>query len=380
LVGIPYCVRGFINAGAGTSSTLQVGDNGAAAGSTPISQGMAEFAYTVPASGSQTVGFFDNAAIGELAGNYFDAKWSSLSRCAQVDNGANLLLNSDTYGAGTVWAANAATSNIGGINAPDNSGPAFYLAETTANDGHFVKQDVTVTSAAADYSLTVYVKAQNRSWAFLQLVEGTAGTPASAYFDLNSIALGTVTNGTNWSGARTTIQDAGAGWRKITITGRKTNAATLVTPLLSAATGNGVASYIGVTSPVALLYWRATLANSAVPTRPIRTTTSAAAAISQTGSALFIKGLPASTQGLLLENDSVEINGELKSVTSALDSDASGIGYLQFAPALVRSPADNDGVIINKPMGKFILAADASWDNQYGVYADINITLEAINE
>jgi len=100
---------------------------------------------------------------------------------------------------------------------------------------------------------------------------------------------------------------------------------------------------------------------------------------SQTGNALIIDGLPTSTAGLLLRGDSFEINGELKKLTASLNSDSSGNGYLQFGPALVRTPADNDPVILQKPLCKFLLS-EARWSNRFGVYADLDITLDQVYE
>lgn len=99
-----------------------------------------------------------------------------------------------------------------------------------------------------------------------------------------------------------------------------------------------------------------------------------------TGNACNVKGLPSSTSGLLLADDLIEINGELKACTAALNSDANGKGYLQFAPAFFRSPIVNDAVMIGQPIGKFILNDDVQWDNLYGVYANLTLNIAAINE
>jgi hypothetical protein len=46
---------------------------------------------------------------------------------------------------------------------------------------------------------------------------------------------------------------------------------------------------------------------------------------------------------------------EFKRVTAPLDSDAAGLGYLQFEPVLRASPADNAAVIIRKPLCRMML-------------------------
>jgi hypothetical protein len=99
-----------------------------------------------------------------------------------------------------------------------------------------------------------------------------------------------------------------------------------------------------------------------------------------TGNAMGVGCLPTSTAGLLLSGDMVEINGELKIVNAALNSDGLGNGWLQFNPALFRTPNSGDPVIVGTPMGKFIINGNPSWTNQYGVYADLELTMDAINE
>lgn len=100
---------------------------------------------------------------------------------------------------------------------------------------------------------------------------------------------------------------------------------------------------------------------------------------SQTGNALNVDALPVSTAGLLLKDDPFEINGELKFCSTSLNSDSSGSGYLQFYPALVRSPSDNDPIIVNIPMGKF-LASNYTETSKYGLQLDIAYELEHIYE
>jgi hypothetical protein len=77
----------------------------------------------------------------------------------------------------------------------------------------------------------------------------------------------------------------------------------------------------------------------------------------------------------LRSGDWFEINGELKQCTTSLDSDAAGLGYLQFTPGIATSPADNDPVIINCPMGRFMLGADPDITENFGAYTDVSLDL-----
>ena len=100
---------------------------------------------------------------------------------------------------------------------------------------------------------------------------------------------------------------------------------------------------------------------------------------SQTGDALNVDGLPASTDGLLLPGDWISVGNEIKMVTAMLGSNSAGEGYLQFTPPLVRSPLDNDPVVITDPMGKF-LASNFKILNKFSTTAEVSYDLEHIYE
>lgn len=97
---------------------------------------------------------------------------------------------------------------------------------------------------------------------------------------------------------------------------------------------------------------------------------------SQSGSALNVKGAPNSTNGLLLPGDWCEVNKEMKRITAPFNSDSSGHGYLQFTPPLRNSPADGDPIILNKPMGRFILkTSENGWSTAPGYFATSSVDL-----
>ena len=55
-----------------------------------------------------------------------------------------------------------------------------------------------------------------------------------------------------------------------------------------------------------------------------------------------------------------KIGKQLFMITSPLDSDAAGLGYLQVSPNIRTPFADNEPVIFHKPMGRFMLASDSA--------------------
>jgi hypothetical protein len=113
----------------------------------------------------------------------------------------------------------------------------------------------------------------------------------------------------------------------------------------------------------------------------VQTTTTATSGTAQTGNGLHIKGLPASTNGLLLPNDEFEIitalGSELKITQAALNSDAAGLGYLQFGPPIRGVLADNAPVIVHEPMGYFMFAGDAvGWDHDPAIITTASAEFE----
>jgi hypothetical protein len=197
------------------------------------------------------------------------------------------------------------------------------------------------------------------------------------WVNLSTGALGTVQNGANWANARATVVNMGNGWYRVSLVARKTNAATSVVALIFSATADASAAYAGSAATVATLMWRASMTLSNVPALSTQTTSAAVAASTPSGSALSVKGLPVSTAGLLLAGDWVEIDGQLKMVTASLDSDAAGLGYLQFSPPLARAIADSTPIIVHKPMGRFILSGDsAGWSNEPGPFSSASLELE----
>lgn len=369
--------RGSFNSTAVTAGSTQGGNE---YGSTIYSElGMMRRAFA-PSGTSAYIGIEEMLSSGVIAGDYFTTPYLSLSRCPLVDNGTNALLRSDAFST-SPWASTRVTvsSDNGSTVAPDGTSTADSIVEdSSASTSHFVAQDMTVSASIGDYCFTVALKAGARSWALVRLIENTGSTALSCYFNLSTGALGTASTGANWSNERAFTTAMGNGWYSCTIVGFKNTAATSVSAVIFLATGDGGASYTG--NGTSNIYaWRATFAQSSVPTRLIQTTSAASTGTSQTGNALHIIGLPESTNGLLLPEDFFEINGELKQCTAALNSDAAGLGYLQFEPGLIRSPADNDPIIITDPMGKF-LVSNLKVDNEFGTQAIVTYDLEHIYE
>jgi hypothetical protein len=333
----------------------------------------------VPNVTSDALAIQDQESSGLMAGDYLTIPFASYSRCALVDNGSNQLTRSDQID-DAAWTKTALTVVANNNTAPDGTVTGDALQETVANSNHQIAQSFTVTSAAQDICWCIAWAPGSRSWMNMVMTEATGSTSIQAYFNATTGVTGsTPAAGANWSNLRRFIVDIGNGWKYICIVARKTNAATTIQCRAHVASADGTDSYVGTAAVTAAVAWRATAALSSVPVRLMQTTSAAVAATVQVGSALYLKGLPASTNGLLEIGDWTEVAGQLKQTTARLNSDAAGLGYLQFRPALGDSPADNDPVTVYQPFGRFMYSGgQKELTNMFGVYGDIEMDLEEV--
>lgn len=379
-VDAPYALRimvskvnGVVNAGASVSGAIEPGVPDA--GAIPAMRRASGIA--IATSGAV---FADN--IGNLisrAGDYYDVGWTSLAQCALVDNGPNLLLNSDVItNATTGWSGTAVgstQSNPSATIAPDGSATATNFSEDGTTGAHRISQNVTVAAAAADFSFSIFGNNANRVWCSLAVQENTGSTVAFVWFNISTGAVGTQTPGANVTILSSQVVNYGGGWKRLIINVRKTNAATSLTCIYFAASANGTVSYTGG-SFVATVIWRAQLAQSSVAVAPVSTTSAAQPGTLQTGILLNLKGLPASSQGLLLPGDFLECNSQLNQVAANLDSDAAGIGTAILVRPPRNSPADNTPFIVNTPMGKFMVSSNSTgWNEGPGRISDASLEL-----
>jgi len=119
----------------------------------------------------------------------------------------NLQLNSEQFDNAT-WAKVNTVVTANQIVSPDGNVNADKLDETTANSIHQIEGSRTVTVAA--YTMSVFAKKGERN--FVRLYEDTTGN--SAYFNLNTGAIGTVSGPT----ATAKIENYGNGWYRCSLT------------------------------------------------------------------------------------------------------------------------------------------------------------------
>jgi len=386
----PHVVRGFIdlpavdaqnNVGAYTAGTYADGTpNYAAFGNGLFSQ------LVTPLSAAGANWFpavWDGNGTSIQQWTRFYLRYASCALCLQVDNATNLLLKSEQLNDTGSWTrAQLNTVTADQAQAPlynaTNSGDKI-IEDASVTTPHYLYQTVTVSSAAADYSYSVFLKAGTRTFAYIQIIENTGSTSVYTYVNLSTGALNNNATGANWSNLRMFTEDYGYGWYRFTIIAKKTNAATSLTPLIGLASAVNTGTYTGDNASY-IYAWGASLAQSSVPVRYAATTTTALdGTTTQPGPTLYVKGGPASIVPTLKAGDFFEVNGELKQFTSDLDTTSEGIGALQFRPLFGTAPANNAAVIVNKPMGRFMLSDNVQIATfAGGAQAETEITLDEV--
>jgi hypothetical protein len=317
----------------------------------------------------------DGESSGVTAGDYFSIPYTSLARCAVVDNGQNYLLRSDEMD-NVIWSSARVTFPSQQL-APDGTTTAEFIREdSTASSTHLITQSRTVATAANDFCLTAAVKPNGRTWVALAVHDGS--NEAICYFNLSTGAVGTSAQGASWTNLRAFTASMGNGFYQCCVVARKTSASTTVDSRIYLASADNTNSYSGGGAS-GIIAWRATLSQSSVPVRLVQTVgTAFTSGTAQSGSGVYTKGWPASTSGLLLTGDWIDINGELKQLTAPVTSDALGLAYIQFRPGLGGSPSDNDAVVAQEPFGRFIYPGTREFENLFGIYGDCEMNLEEI--
>lgn len=379
----PHVARFFCNLGASLNPaafTARVDDYGTLAGSLqPFQQMITGVVVPITTQIQPAAAHLVPTVIPVTPGAYIDVLWASLTRCALVDTGVNLIPFSDTF-SDSSWVKVNTSIGVNTTTAPDGTTTGDSLIEdAAAGTQHFIQTaNLTIPIAPTEISCTIYVKANTRTWCHLAIVEFTGPTQAGAYFNLATGALGSVSNGTNMSACRSSIAPLGNGWYRISVTARKTNFATVIQPHLYLATSDGITSYDG-NGVSSIFVWRAGIQIAFAGGVPNQTLGVPDTGTQYKSGTMNIKGLPASSAGTLLAGDYFEVNGELKRITAPVNSDAAGCATISFRPAMVAAPSDNDPVIFGNPMGRF-LGSSIKWDSQWGLQEDGSITLDEVYE
>ena len=121
----------------------------------------------------------------------------------------NSLLQSNQFD--TTWIIGASaldlTSGQSGVYGSNDA----WLLKKNATGSRYIQQSLSLSSA--QYSYSIYLKAESTNWVYLQSSDGSS--EVTSYFDLENGVVGT-TAGSNLDSA--TIDNAGNGWYRCTLT------------------------------------------------------------------------------------------------------------------------------------------------------------------
>ena len=372
----PLIVRGFAGARSRNGTFIGTSADGISNYATDAQGMVAQSWVPLSAFAGNTFPIVHNASGNAgLVGDWLDTPFFSLSRCALVDNGPNALLYSDQID-NAAWTKANVTITANGATAPDGTTTADAIVENSATSQHYVQQSVARASAAEDICAYGYFK-RGAGARNIRLIAGDSSLSnyGQAYFDLGA---GTVSAGSingSATNPRAFIRAAGDGWYFCSVVARLptstglTHYAELADGTTTGYAGDGTSSVYA---------WRLGAARSGVPTRGAQTVATAlASGTTQTGRGLYLKGLPASTLNLAYAGEWCQIGSQLFKITSAFDSDAAGLGFLQVSPNIRTPFADNEPVIFNQPMAKMRLATEEmSWSLHPGGFGTFQLTFE----
>ena len=205
-----------------------------------------------------TAGYYDSAGLWQYAG----ANTAAFSHDPATGESFGLSMftghtniapsPNDLSGWTDTRTTNAQSAGI----SPDGTNNANAISEDGSNNSHFVTVTGIGSTNSAQHTFSVFLKASNRTWAFLQHY----GTPTalSAYFDLVNGVTG-AESGIDDAG----MDDVGNGWWRCWIkytTGTVSSDGLLIAP----AAGNNLVSYQGL-SQESILVWNAQCAVGSFP-------------------------------------------------------------------------------------------------------------------
>lgn len=289
----------------------------------------------------------------------------------------NILTYSEQFNQAGSWTLTGATISANAATAPTladgHGGDATMdkLVESSGGTSHQVAQNLSGIGNGDIISISVFAKAGERNWISLR-AKLRDGTNRRVFVNLTTGAIGT--NGGS-GGGTVSVQSMGGGIYRIGIAGIdvQSGATTPDIQVLLCDADNS-ASYSGDGASGAYI-WGASVVEASDPGFYVVTTTVAVDPETPSAGAqgLYLDGWTASTTGILLAGDFIQLNSgsaaRLHQVLGDQNSDPWGNAYVDLWPRLREAPANASAVTTTNPVGVFRLT---DWDlnldalQQYG--------------
>lgn len=273
-----------------------------------------------------------------------------------------------------VWLKTGVTVTQNAAFGPDGTSTADAIVENTANSSHDVANTVTV-GAVAPHTLSVYAKANGRSW--LRLFAFQSGIASnSVWFNLTSGTVGTVAPGAS----NATITNVGNGWYRCSVTFMPATASAIT--IYAQVTQSGSETSYAGDGISGVLVWGAQLEENSVATTYQQNGAGNSPLVNgagQTGGTLNIDNCSISEVGYLLAGDYLQIGSgsgaQLYKVLKQVNTDSNGAAAVDIWPNLRSSPANNAAITLINTKGRFRLKDNISqWSineiSSYGITFD----------
>jgi hypothetical protein len=253
-----------------------------------------------------------------------------------VEPGAtNLALQSQAFNE-AVWTKTASTVTANTSVSPDGATTGDKLVEDLTTASHIVSQSFTPVNATT-YTASVFLKASERSFAFLGF---SGGSMATTFISVN-LSTGAVTTGTGTPLA-TSTQSVGNGWYRVSIS--LTSTGTTGSNVEIRTSTDGVwanRSYLG-DGTSGIFIWQAQVETGSVATSPIVTTAGTASRVADVVSLTGASSLIGQTEGTIAVAFETRPIATTKAVINLSDGTGRGIatnasGDLRFRTQTIKS-------------------------------------------
>jgi hypothetical protein len=207
-------------------------------------------------------------AINDLVnGLQADGIWSKMKAVYPfvTDNRNRLDYTEDFSNA--VWAKNGSTVTTNTITAPNGTLTADTLSDGTANATHVISTFKTSFGQNGNNTSTIYAKANTLNYLWMYFYNGSEPAGIAAFFNLSNGTVGTVQ-----SGLTASIENAGNGWYRCSITRNFNFTAANSNCGFGVSNADNVFTYLGTNKSVYI--WGAQLDEAVTATtyQPITTT------------------------------------------------------------------------------------------------------------